>query len=299
MSASTARYDILRIRADRFTRMLHRLNKGDCAALDGAWAATRRLRELMPVLQVEPAAVRKLAARLRKLGRRLASARELRAALTVLDQLIATDRRGRHAVARVRQEMQTLAEDACAGFVRKRAAHETERLRAKLDALLSRVSRPPAAKFGIRDLRWAVSARVARRALGVKDAVNAAGSVYLAERLQHLRVALIKLRFGAELGLDVSVSVTATDLRTVQGLERVLGRLHHMQLLIDRIRGVQGRLATPDLKAWRDLDDLVDAVETRCRALHARYVRDREGLVALCDGLIARAPLTGAKRKAS
>ena len=64
------------------------------------------------------------------------------------------------------------------------------------------------------------------------------------------------------------------------------------------MRHVQSSLATPDLKAWRDLDGLIIALETRCRGLHARYIRDRAALVALCDRLAARAPAEGsAKRK--
>jgi hypothetical protein len=53
---------------------------------------------------------------------------------------------------------------------------------------------------------------------------------------------------------------------------------------------VQSTLATPDLKAWRDLDALIIPLETRCRALHARFVRERTALVALCDHLVAGAP---------
>ncbi|MFN2579484.1 MAG: hypothetical protein ABR607_17595, partial [Pyrinomonadaceae bacterium] len=70
------------------------------------------------------------------------------------------------------------------------------------------------------------------------------------------------------------------------------------QALIARTRHVQSSLATPDLKAWRDLDGVIVALENRCRGLHARYLGERPALLALCDRLVARAPADGsAKRK--
>jgi hypothetical protein len=199
----------------------------------------------------------------------------------------------------VRAEAQKGAARASAELAHKKTMHEIDRMLSKLDVLWQRVR--AAHSTGLRDLRWAVSARVARRAATLKDAIGAAGSVYLAERLHRVGAALTKLRFGAELSSDVASGVTAADVRTIVRLQALLDRLRQLQLSIERIRQVQSGLATPDLKAWRDLDTLVTTLEARCRALHARYVREREALVALCDGLVARAPARpdGARQKAS
>jgi hypothetical protein len=303
MTTLQPRHELLGARSRSFTRSLHRLQTGkaggDARVIDAAWVASRRVREILPVLQAHPEAVQKLSARLRKLSRRLADARDLVAVLQRLDDLVSSEQRGRHAAVRVRAEVQKLADRARADLVRKKTIHEIDRMSAKLDVLRQRLRAAPSTR--VRDLRWAVSARVVRRAASLKDAIGAAGSVYLAERLQRVSAALTKLRFGAELGLAVASGVTAADLRTIVRLQALLGRLREMQLLIERIRQVQSGLATPDLKAWRDLDNLVTTLETRCRGLHARYVREREALVALCDGLVARAPARpdGARRKAS
>ena len=294
---------MLRARLRSFTRSLHRVQAGeaggDARAIDAAWVATRRVREILPVLQANPEAVRKLSARLRKLSRRLSDARDLVAMLQVLDDIVSSEQRGRHAAARVRTEVQKLAERARADLARKKTVHEIDRMLAKLEVLRQRLRAAPSTR--VRDLRWAVSARVARRAASLKDAIGAAGSVYLAERLHRVGAALTKLRFGAELSSEVASGVTAADLRSIVRLQALLGRLRQMQLLIERIRQVQSGLATPDLKAWRDLDGLVTTLETRCRALHARYVRERDVLVALCEGLVAHAPASpgGARRKVS
>src|SRR5262249_17413912 len=113
-----------------------------------------------------------------------------------------------------------------------------------------------------------------------------------------VRIAVKKLCFGAELAAEVTPSVTAAEVRALVRAQTLLGQLDDTQALIDNVRQVQGTLATPDLKAWRDLDTLVISLETRCRELHARYVRERTALVALCDRLVAGAPAAiTAKRK--
>lgn len=68
----------------------------------------------------------------------------------------------------------------------------------------------------------------------------------------------------------------------------VLGKLHDLQMLLDRVRRIQASLDPPDLAVWRELDALVIAVEHACRRLHGRYVRQRGAIDALCDRLIVR-----------
>ena len=68
-------------------------------------------------------------------------------------------------------------------------------------------------------------------------------------------------------------------------MQNVLGRLHDLQVLIDRARDVQASLTPPDITAWRELDGLVLALEEDCRRLHGRYMHEREALLALCTRL--------------
>jgi hypothetical protein len=64
--------------------------------------------------------------------------------------------------------------------------------------------------------------------------------------------------------------------------------MQDLQVLIERVRGLQSSLTPPDPAAWRELDALVTALEHSCRRLHARYVRERTALTLLCDRLVAR-----------
>ncbi len=195
MATSQTRRELLRARLRRFTRALRRIEGGNAARggagtagaaarpLDAAWTGTRRVREVLPVLQADADAVRKSSARLRKLGRRLATARDLAAVVQLLDAALTSEQRGRQSAARVRADVQKLFERARRNIARRKTAHEVDRVSAKLDVVAQRLAGATGLRASLRDLRWAVNARLARRAALLKDAIGAAGSVYLAELL--------------------------------------------------------------------------------------------------------------------
>src|SRR3954470_21938692 len=91
MPASTERSDLLRQRLEQFTRVLDGLEGGDLSALHRARVATRRLRELLPVLQLEAAVTAKLSRRLRKVTQRLGPVRELDVLGLLIDELQASN----------------------------------------------------------------------------------------------------------------------------------------------------------------------------------------------------------------
>ena len=298
MLESTYRYGILRGRLRGFTRTLLNLKSIDTRGAARAWTATRRIREILPVLQLSSTSVEKLNGKLRRLSRRLEDVREPAAALALLNESLVRERRGRQAAGRVRATLEEEGKRARESFVRKKVGHDIRRIVAKLTDELEALHAEGDSRTQLRDLQWAVRARVARRAADLKMAIQAAGSVYLASRLADVRSALRKLHFGAELAAEVTPSVTASEVRALVRSQALLGQLLDLQALIDRVRRVQSTLTTPDLKAWRDLDALIISLETRCRALHARYVRERAAIVALCDHLVAGAPAAVAiKRK--
>jgi CHAD domain-containing protein len=298
MLESTHRYDLLRSRLRGFTRTLPRLKSIDTGRAARAWIASRRLRELLPILQLHGPVAEKLNAKLRRIVRRVEIVRQSDALLALFDEVLARERRGRPAASRVRDNLEQQARRARNDLFRKKVGHDIRRVAAKLNDHLEPLHEKGDTRTQLRDLQWAVRARVARRAADLKIAIQAAGSVYLASRLDDVRAALRKLRFGAELASDATPGVAPLDVRMLVRSHTLLAELDDLQTLIDRIRQVQGTLATPDLKAWRDLDALVISLENRCRGLHARYVRERTALVALCDRLVANAPAAAtAKRK--
>jgi hypothetical protein len=298
MLESTPRYDLLRSRLRGFTRALPRLKAIDTRGAAQAWLAARRLREILPILQLDGALASKLNAKLRRIVRRVELVRQCDARLGLFDDVLTDERRGRQAAARVRDNLEEQAKRARTDLFRKKTGHDIRRVAARLTDQLDALQAKGDSRNQVRDLQWAVRARVARRAENLKIAIQAAGSVYLASRLEDVRTALRKLRFGAELAAEANPELASHDLQTIRRSHTWLAELEDLQTLIDSIRQVQGTLTTPDLKAWRDLDVLVISLENRCRGLHARYVRERTALLALCDRLLANAPAAAsAKRK--
>src|SRR3954471_16927543 len=85
MSASRRRHDLLSKRLDQFTRMLQALGEGDVSALHRTRVATRRLREILPVLELKAELADRLGKRLKKVTGQLGTVREL----DVLSDLVA------------------------------------------------------------------------------------------------------------------------------------------------------------------------------------------------------------------
>ena len=88
----------------------------------------------------------------------------------------------------------------------------------------------------------------------------------------------------------------SADLRALKRAQDALGRLHDLQILIDRARQVQAALTPPNISPWRGLEALVDVLEDDCRRLHARYMRERDALIALGGRLAGRRRATAARR---
>jgi CHAD domain-containing protein len=136
--------------------------------------------------------------------------------------------------------------------------------------------------------RWAVDARIAKRAERLRRAMQEAGAVYLADRLHVVRIALKKLRYAVELRDDFAGVRTTPDLSTLKRAQEVLGRMHDLQMLMDRVRRVQVSSPTTDATASDELDHLLRTVEDDCRRLHGRYMRERPALTDICGRAVAR-----------
>ena len=101
--------------------------------------------------------------------------------------------------------------------------------------------------------RWAVDARVARRASQLRAAIEHAGAVYLPERLHAVRRALDKLSYSLELagelnaagrGKGIAGSAT-TDVRTLRRGEDILGKMRDLQMVIEHVRETQAAVSPP------------------------------------------------------
>jgi CHAD domain-containing protein len=271
-------------------RCLPAAARGDVGAVHDARVATRRLREVVPVL-AEGKRARALLRETQKLTRALGPIRELDVVLATLEEMGG------------RAGLSELAADV----VRRAIQEERQRWR---PALGVRLIRTPVAARGAKlldELRdhgtsRVVAAKVAdaevrrgRRARRLRQAMEHAAGLYLPDRLHAVRIAVKKLRYSAEIVQDlrglrrtgessvVTMSrASATRLRTLRRAQEQLGRLHDLEVLAMRVRAVQGTAHVSGLQTSAELDRLVRQIETECRALHAAYVASRPSLLEVC-----------------
>ncbi len=284
MSASRRRYDLLQKRLEQFTRMLHELGEGEVRALHRTRVASRRLREILPVLQLKGELADRLGRRLKKVTERLGAVREL----DVLGALVAElERSGQHDPGVLRRLSAVLADERTRARERlyaKLPRRELDRIARKLDRIGTHLrGHKPS-----RGWQWAVDARVTSRAGTLLRALDDAGAIYLPERLHHVRIALKKLRYAIEIAGEADGVKPIGDLKTLKRAQDVLGRLHDVQVLIDRIRQLQPSLAPPDVILWRKIDVLTASLENDCRRLHAKFLHQQSGIRALSER-VARA----------
>jgi CHAD domain-containing protein len=280
--------------------MLHGAEKHEVRALHRTRVASRRLRELLPVLQLEARLTRTLGRRLRKLTARLGPLRELDVTLELIDELRGSERYDADAIDQIRAEIVEEREAALNRLPAKWPAREVRRLGLKLGHLSDRIEsneKGSSRSSATRGLRWAVDARVHRRAGALREAIESAGSVYLPDRLHVVRISMKKFRYALELAAEVAGNRgLSPQLRLLKRNQDLLGRWHDRQVLIDRIRQAQASLGPPVLNTWRRLDGLMATLEEDCRRLHARYVREAAALVVVCGNVSGR---TLAARRAS
>jgi CHAD domain-containing protein len=133
--------------------------------------------------------------------------------------------------------------------------------------------------------QWVLEARVVHRATRAASAIVAAGVVYVPERLHDARIALKRLRYAAELLASAGDRNAARSLAPLKASQDALGRLHDLEVLIERTRREQVTLTPPDLTAWRELSALVHALENDCRRLHGMFLQQRSSLLEIAREL--------------
>jgi CHAD domain-containing protein len=131
----------------------------------------------------------------------------------------------------------------------------------------------------------ALDVLVHRRSASVRSAIDAAGGVYVPQRLHNVRIALKKLRYAWEIAAEAQNLRASASLGRLKAAQDLLGRLHDLEVLVDYGRQVQASSTPPNLTTWRNLRSLVHALEDDCRRLHARYMHDRPKLIAIADRL--------------
>jgi CHAD domain-containing protein len=253
---------------------------GDAHAVHQARVASRRLREVLPVVaaSLSPARRKRWRRRLRRLTRTLGPVRERDVALAMLDELPSAAPSQAPAFARMRT---AVAEERRVARAALTARYDPARVRRLLEKLERLQSQLPAAGAG--DIwRRELARRLRSRARALQAAVADAGALFVPERLHGVRIATKKLRYGLELAGEARLAPTARLVRELKAAQESLGRLHDLDVL----RATAARLAAalpPDDPNRTALAAAIDTLTAEMRELHARYLKRQAALVRVAD----------------
>jgi CHAD domain-containing protein len=263
------------------TRALPAARNGNADRLHEARVATRRLRERLPLV-LPGSSRRKLVRKVRRLARVLGPARELDVALQTLDELNSAGEVPAAAVAKLRQLMRQERERLYAAMKNEVARVDVDKLHRRAIAAARKVHSSRDGSGGSRPVA-AARARAARRAERLSAAIDNAAGLYLPDRLHDVRLAVKKLRYSLEFVRELTSSRAVARIATLKEAQELLGRMHDLEILIGRVRAVQGSANAANLRLSAGLDRLVRCLETECRTLHGHYVAIRKKLVAVCE----------------
>jgi CHAD domain-containing protein len=257
--------------------------EGDERAIHQARVATRRLREIVPiVIDVDTGRGARLRRRLKRLTAALGPVRELDVALVLLASRAEGDK---GTAVEVLQDH--LTERRRAAFEHLREAVDPGRARRLLVRLADLVEDLDLAS---RRGRGCLPTRERRRlARGVIDrardlgiAVAEAGAILIVDRVHAVRIATKRLRYALELTGELRLARTASLVSRLRAMQDVLGQLHDLDVL--RAEAAQLRTGLPpDSLVAEDLERLSDDFLADIRLLHARYLRGARALAALTD----------------
>lgn len=271
---------------DLFQTQIHTLHLSLPDVLDGqasgvhdARVATRRIRELLPLLGGRRRKhLEDLYDRFRRLGRSLGRVRDVDVRIGLLESL------------------ETRIPLAAPSLVLLKQQREQERL-LLLRKLIKRIERLDAARLiemlddrhsmGFRGrLAWSTHSPhtwrrmlghiLAERARAAADAIDHATGVYFPRRSHAARIAIKKLRYSMEIACETRVADCDDALREVKKTQEVLGDLHDRQDLLD------GLLSQSELPDAGHVPLVRQVIDVECQQLHRKYLDKRKELLDIC-----------------
>ena len=256
--------------------------RGEVEALHLSRVALRRIREALPVAfpGANKTKLKKLSSKLRAITRALGPVRQLDVELGVLgelDEVMPVHRAAlepvRHAIVAERKKRRERMRDRVDEIGVKRLGRKLERLGEESDAGHERVT---AAAW-----RNALAVRTVRRAKRLKEALDAAGAIYMASRIHDVRIAVKRLRYVLEMAEEAGLPQVGALIQSLKGMQKMLGRLNDLQSLLDRIRDVEAS-ADPG-QARLGFRRVTRSLEQECRRLHGQFVVGRTALSEVAD----------------
>lgn len=275
---------LLRQRLVSLLQAMPAAQEGDVASVHQARVASRRLRSALPVLGVraDVNALDRATRRVRRITRALGPVRELDVALSLLAEFELKKAVSEASIAGVRQAISAERNARRHEMLLEITPSRLDKLRRRLVEVAVPDTKPRLVLDGTQE----AAKQAAIRALGLRTAVDRAGGIYLPDRLHRVRIAAKKLRYALEIQRELTKTRSTYRLNRLKMQQDLLGRMHDLEMLIDRTRGVQEALAGSDRKGTAALDALIRLLEDECRQGHAAYMHARPSTLKLCESVI-------------
>lgn len=255
------------------SRVLPEVHDGAVAALHQARVASRRVREVLPLMTTRFSVdvIAELEPMFKKTTRALGRARDRDVMLELLSEL------ERHmpeiiaSTAPLRIELERGRERLLRKTLKKLERLDVEAVTTHLShGMGARVaSILPWRRSGSAGWQDMLRARVKERADAAHETIGRAGGVYFPNRLHRGRVSLKKLRYSAEIAAATGLLDALALLRPLKKAQELLGRIHDRDVLAQYAEEVSGSAARA----------VVPVLEMQRRQLHQRYLRRRQDLM--------------------
>lgn len=269
-------------RLDVLARELPAALAGDVEPLHRARVASRRLRELLAVLQAVPSREspkqwRRVRKRARRVTRALGGVREVDVTLEVLDDIVAAHPETTAGVMLTRAVVGDERETRRRAMLDRIDEADVTKLRIRLEALTTTraVRMLDRAAFDL-------EARVLARASDLERAVADAGALYALDRLHQVRIAAKKLRYAVELVEELRGVGTRRLANRIRRMQDLLGEMHDMAVVAEFARRAAGKSSSAG--EWSEpVDVLLLALDRDTRSLHAKYLAHVRSLSTVID----------------
>jgi CHAD domain-containing protein len=261
------------------SKELPRAHRGEAKGVHRARVASRRLREAVAAIEGGSRAHVRTARRdLRRVTTALGGVREMDVALKWLTEHAGDETWPAPAVAAVVRQCEATRErrrkqliDALDRLRLSKLKDAVDELRESLDGR-ARQTRPAGH----------LASRIRKRAREFHRTLSAAGTLYAPAPLHATRLAAKKLRYTLELAQEAARLPLTSDLRQLESLQSLLGRMHDFQIIQEQTQQAMAH-GHSERSTVRALEDFNAAIERTCRELHAKFLAVMPRLSRLAD----------------
>ena len=217
-------------RLAKFITPMEGAERGVGADVHKTRVASRRLREMLPVMDTGTRKDRRTRKLLRRVTRGLGQLREADVLAAQLDKVTASTGDERTGVAQLREELRVSRARAFKKPKRRRLGRLLRRAVHQLEQLADGwVDHGPSLE---RQWRRTLDQRLTARVHGLLQAMDDAGVEAAPERVHRVRIAVKKLRYVVELSEELARLPPSGELRRLSRAQSLLGRLHDRQVLL-------------------------------------------------------------------